>query len=244
MTDTQPMSEVGSALAVKLDSTLLTFIRTSQGKSLDERVALLDGFTYETVFGWIQQVNAVNVTSGAVLYDMVYYLYRHVPDDKWTEALRDLSKATGRPYESFRKNFNKWLTRNEKELTEEHAERRERALAAVEEAGSNGSPDAEDDDDAWEFDVDELTFLRENDEEVPLDGPADEEAEEVDLSAVQDERRTPLTVATEEVARLKAEWIANKAESLGDSEFSERAATAAAEKLTSTVDGDGVSLDE
>lgn len=244
-TEVQPMSDVLNALAIPLDPTLLTFIRASQGKELEERVALLDGFTNETVFKWIQQVNAVHNVSGTTFYDMVYHLYTHISSDKWTEALRSIASATGRPYESLRKNFSKWLTRNEKPLSEEHAERRERALSALEEAGDD-DPQTPSEEDGWEldeedvqFDVSDIEFLRE-DITPPL-FESDEANEEV--APESDGKRTPLLVAIEEAARLRAEWVSHKTASLGDSEFAERAAESAANKLTSTLEG-GITLEE
>lgn len=239
------MSDVMNALAIPLDPTLLTFIRASQGKNLEERVALLDGFTNETVFKWIQQVNAVHSVSGTTFYDMVYHLYTHISSDKWTEALRSIASATGRPYESLRKNFSKWLTRNEKPLSEEHAERRERALSAIEETGSEDSqlPSEEDgwefDEEDVQFDASDIEFLREDITPPLFD---DEEAGE-DAVPESDGKRTPLLVAIEEAAKLRAEWVSYKTASLGDNEFAERAAESAASKLTSAVDG-GVSFDE
>lgn len=243
MTDLQPMSEVMDALAMPLDTSLLGFIKASQGKQLDERVALLDGFTNETVFRWIQQVNAVHSVSGTTFYDMVYHLYTHTTSDKWTEALRAIASATGRPYESLRKNFNKWLAKNEKELSPEHAERRERALSALEDVGGNDSqiPSEEDgwelDEEEDELDADEVEFLRED--ATPL---IVEDEEEVD-EPPQDGKRTPFLVAVEDAARLKGEWIAYKTADLGDNEFAGRAAESAAEKLTSTLES-GLSFDE
>lgn len=245
MTDTNTTLEVFTVV----DTALVSVIQASQGRSLDDRLKLYDGFTNETILRWIQQVDAVHNASGSTLYDMVYLLYVKTADDDWTETLREIARATSRPYESLRKNFNKWLVRNDHDLSPEHVERRERAMSSVEEAGNNGTLFTEDDTEYDDEYLDDMVEVLNGDSDEWTKTPAIDDVGDADLDFSpegedeESDRRSPLDALYQQAADLRSEWIAKKTETFGDNPMGARAAESASEKLTSTPTG-GVSLIE